>query len=327
MNSLIKRGYQKIERIYHRSFSSGCVTLLYHRIADLKIDPLCLSVTPDNFYDQIKFLKKKFNLLKIDEFLQIKMSNKSKFLPKSFIITFDDGYADNFYNAIPILNALDADALFYICTGKINTSREFWWDELERICYEGSFFNITFFIENIEYKVCINNLQQRIEVYNTLYPIVKKLSPINKDFFLTILSECARINLHTGRSSHRVLTSHEINQMFLSHAAVIGSHTTSHPSLSRLSYNDQYDEIKKSKLFLENVIGQSIKHFSYPYGTKADYDINSINICKELDFKMVASNFEGKVYKKTSNLEIPRFLVRNWKTNKFHMQMQKYLNH
>lgn len=40
---------------------------------------------------------------------------------------------DNFTNALPILEELDIPATIFVSTGNINTSEEFWWDELERI--------------------------------------------------------------------------------------------------------------------------------------------------------------------------------------------------
>ena len=46
----------------------------------------------------------------------------------SFVITFDDGYADNLTAALPILREFDCPAAFFICAGAIGSEREFPWD-------------------------------------------------------------------------------------------------------------------------------------------------------------------------------------------------------
>src|SRR5437762_2090069 len=107
MMNFIRQGYGKIKKEFENSFYSSCHALLYHRITKLKNDPQLLSVSPENFYEQIKFLKTKFYVLEIEEFLHIKNSRKENFPKNSFVITFDDGYADNYLEALPILESLN----------------------------------------------------------------------------------------------------------------------------------------------------------------------------------------------------------------------------
>ena len=49
------------------------------------------------------------------------------------VVTFDDGYADNFHNAKPLLERYEIPATVFVTTGYLQDQREFWWDELERI--------------------------------------------------------------------------------------------------------------------------------------------------------------------------------------------------
>src|SRR5690606_20783 len=95
-------------------------------------DPQFLSVKPENFYNQIKHLRERYNLVSIDEFSFL-INTKKKIPEKTLILTFDDGYFDNYLNAVPILEQLNSQALFYICTEWIDTEKEVWWDQLERI--------------------------------------------------------------------------------------------------------------------------------------------------------------------------------------------------
>lgn len=69
------------------------------------------SIKPDKFEEQIKFLTSNYSIAPLKKFFNF---NKN-----SFVITFDDGYEDNFNFALPILKKYNCPATFFICTGFI----------------------------------------------------------------------------------------------------------------------------------------------------------------------------------------------------------------
>src|SRR4030095_3041209 len=97
--SIKQIGYSLVTNFFS-TITGSCPVLLYHRVCKLNNDHLLLSVTPDNFYEQVAHLKKNFRILKADEFKDI-VIRKRKFPPRSVLLTFDDGYADNYFNALP----------------------------------------------------------------------------------------------------------------------------------------------------------------------------------------------------------------------------------
>ncbi|MBM2817607.1 MAG: NodB y protein [Parcubacteria group bacterium] len=101
--------------------------LVYHRVADVSHDPLQLCVSPQNFRKQIIYLKENFNLIPLSQMINDLKSHKIK--EKSVAITFDDGYADNLYTALPILEELNAPATIFITTGNIDSQEDFYWDK------------------------------------------------------------------------------------------------------------------------------------------------------------------------------------------------------
>ncbi|NJL11190.1 MAG: polysaccharide deacetylase family protein [Calothrix sp. SM1_7_51] len=107
------------------------VILMYHRVGEAELDPWSLHVTQKNFEQQMSVLRKFAKPISLSELAQAQKNGK---IPKrSVVITFDDGYADNLYNAKPILERYDIPSTFFIATGHIGSSRIFWWDELEKL--------------------------------------------------------------------------------------------------------------------------------------------------------------------------------------------------
>jgi peptidoglycan/xylan/chitin deacetylase (PgdA/CDA1 family) len=92
--------------------------LLYHRIAATtpKEDPLRLAVPPEVFEWQMHYLHSKgFTIISL-EHLSDEVSQGKNGLSKQIVITFDDGYLDNYTNAFPILQNYGFAATFFIVT-------------------------------------------------------------------------------------------------------------------------------------------------------------------------------------------------------------------
>lgn len=323
MQALIDRGINRIRAAYNRSFSSSSIALIYHRVTDLKVDPQLLSVTPENFYDQVKYLQKNYTLLSIDEFIEIKKNPKRKFPPQSVILTFDDGYADNYLQALPILESLNAQALFYISTSNINTEFELWWDELERIFYSHDLPDfLELEISDKRYSFSTKSVQERETAYRSIFPYIKT-SKLNERF--SVMEKLRKWSgNYNGRASHKLLTNDQVKKMSCSKSAIIGTHTHTHPTLSILAIDEQLKEIKTSIDVLEGITNIKTKHFSYPYGSMDDYNDNSIQICQQLDLEFVFANFQGHIYHSSNNYELPRFIARNWQVSEFREKMEDY---
>ncbi len=314
-----------IRKKYRQFFYGQCAILLYHRVTRLETDPQLLSVTPENFDDQLKWIRKNFHLLSIDEF--VAYLSKRKNLPKrSVVLTFDDGYADNLLEALPVLKSNDAQALFYISTGNLNTSDEFWWDEMERhlLLPKKLPNSLQLNIGGSEIVFPTQTASDFKNTYDKLLPLLRTMIPeTRKNTVSQIFEWAGRI---PPRSSHRSRTFDEIKLMSKSTSAVIGAHTQSHQSLAALSKDLQMKEILQSKEILEGLTGKNIVHFSYPFGTKRDYNQTTIKICDELGFKWVAANFPDTADLTSSNFQLPRFLVRDWKKEEFGMHLKNFFN-
>jgi peptidoglycan/xylan/chitin deacetylase (PgdA/CDA1 family) len=323
----IKPFLGRSKRIVFNSIERPAVILLYHRVAELISDPQLLSVAPGKFEEQVKILKKDCDLLTIDEFTKL-LSEWKKMPKRPAIITFDDGYADNIQEAVPILESTNAQALFYITTSNIDSEREFWWDELERLFLSDirlpANLQITFKQQLLQFDT--SSYAARKETYNQLHLILKYSVSSERD---KAIEDCRKVIGVTdqGRPTHRVMSSAEVLRMSNSPSAIVGSHTTNHPALSALSFEAQLEEVRSAKQVLEKLTGRSITHFSYPFGSKKDYNADSVTACKSLDFEMVCSNYYGQVHSWSNRFELPRILVRNWDGKTFRKNITKFFRY
>lgn len=123
---IIKKLYRFGSRILNWLIKPPFI-LYYHRIDNVKHDPHLLSVTPENFEKQLLYLKNNFNIISLKELVSDIKDKKTK--RRSVVITFDDGYADNLYKALPILEKLKIPATIFVISGKVNSMEPFYWDE------------------------------------------------------------------------------------------------------------------------------------------------------------------------------------------------------
>ncbi|MFC7671338.1 polysaccharide deacetylase family protein [Hymenobacter humi] len=104
---------------------------MYHRVAELKTDAWDLAVSPANFECHLKILRKTGQVIPVEELVERLKTGTLK--RRSVVISFDDGYADNFSAAQPLLEDFKLPAAFFITSGLVAGSNAFWWDVLEYI--------------------------------------------------------------------------------------------------------------------------------------------------------------------------------------------------
>lgn len=294
------------------------LTLLYHRITNLGYDKNLLAIEPRNFYEQISYLKDNYPIVRFEQ-------NWNELKSDAICITFDDGYMDNFTNALPILKELDIPATIFVSTGNVNTSEEFWWDELERILLdERNNYKKTFALED-ELFSCewpTETFFDREELYDTLHWLMyDKITVAKRKEWIEQLRRWRGVG-SVGRKENQAVQSQKIDKN--TSLLTIGAHTVNHPSLRYLSRQEQYYEISQSIKDLETLFEREITVFSYPFGTKYDYDETTIEICKKEKIHKVASNFPGIWKSGCDDYQIPRNIVRNWEIDKFMYNIKKF---
>lgn len=123
-------GYLKIKNNFEynkKGYPAHIIT--FHRVTD-EIDGVnkALTVKTEMFDEMMRFFKESYNVISLSQLVKGIEEEKS-FKDKTMVITFDDGYKDNYLNAAPILRKYNLPACFFVTTGYINTDKTFPWDE------------------------------------------------------------------------------------------------------------------------------------------------------------------------------------------------------
>lgn len=109
--------------------------LMYHSISPEAQDSNALSVTLETFQKQMKYLKDhNYNVIPLES-LVCQIKEKKKIPPKTLVITFDDGYRDNYLYAFSILKKYELPATFFIIVKEVGRPQgdRLSWEELRQM--------------------------------------------------------------------------------------------------------------------------------------------------------------------------------------------------
>jgi peptidoglycan/xylan/chitin deacetylase (PgdA/CDA1 family) len=334
MNTIVNKVHRTLRQFKNRLFP-GALILMYHRIAEADSDPWGLCVTPKHFAEHLDVLKTYGKPIHLQQLVNQLSERKS--ITGSIVVTFDDGYADNFYFAKPLLEQFNVPATVFVTTGGIGSAQEFWWDELDKILLQPGnlpeVLELTINHESHQWVLSQNTTyshedfdkhrywrvetsedpSDRHKLYRQLYQLLHTLPADYRQNILNDLRQWAKVDA-SGRQTHRALSATELIELGQSGLIEIGAHTVTHPFLAELSSINQRTEIQQSKKYLEDVLMRPISSFSYPNGS---YTEETISIVKELGFHCACSSLVGNVFSRDNQFLLRRVVVENWDGDNF----------
>jgi peptidoglycan/xylan/chitin deacetylase (PgdA/CDA1 family) len=250
----------------------GALILGYHRVAHAARDDHEASVTPKHFAEQMEALNRVAQPISLRKL--VRCLKAGSLPPKSVAVTFDDGYADNLYEAKPILEKNGIPATVFVCTGY--AGKEFWWDEMERLVMssQGELGALRLaagkisFVWNQPEASPEADFDVRRKFRRALYHFLLELDVENQNRAMSTIRSWSG-NSSTEPAS-RAMTHDELLQLVDGGLIEIGAHTRHHLMLPQLPFEQQREEIVSSKRDLEEWLGRRVDGFAYPNGMAAD---------------------------------------------------------
>ncbi len=290
---------------------NSILVLLYHGVTDQSAGKLNnlrnynkKHLNKDAFEKQIESIVKFCDVISIDQLVYY-WNNNYEFKKPTAVITFDDGFKNNYVIAKPILEKYEVPATFYISTGNVNDQKLFWVDLLEIIfsntkikeINKSSFPTIYSFIPNQKNNIDIDNRFSKIKVLNKIKIKLKVCHPsyreraINKIASELEVQNCFKIE--NCNSEYSILSWNELKEIQSNNLFTIGGHSRFHNILSKLSGNDLVKEIKGSIIDINKNLGTFSGHYAYPEGQPEHFNSETITVLKKFGVKACPSAIQG----------------------------------
>ena len=272
--------------------------MIYHRVLDEPDFMRPDEVDKEAYTWQMELLAKHFNVLPLSEALD-RMQNDT-LPPRAVCITFDDGYADNYTNALPILKQLNLTATFFIASGFLDGGRM--WNDTVIESVRNSKSALLDLTKIGLGKFDVGNEIQKYEAAIQIIQLIKYL-PIDMRLQYTDYMAEQSQDLPTNM----MMTSEQVKFLVMN-GMDIGGHTVNHPILAKMNKSDVQKEVKNNKLMLECLIGKTLKAFAYPNGKVGkDYLYEQVEIIKKEGYLLAVSTNWGCANYKCDQWQLPRF--------------------
>ncbi len=266
--------------------------LNYHRIGNADQTPYdsgTFSCTAEEFDWQIDYLKRRYRIATLEQTLEM-LSDGAGLSEAAVMITFDDGYIDNYRTAFPILRRHAVQGVFFLPTAFVGTGRLPWWDLIAYIVKRSRSMKICLdYPEPKTFDVDRDGVERCIMHILRLY---KQPSMSDHDRFVDGLEKACKSSRPLGDAERCFLNWDEARQMQQAGMA-FGSHTHTHEILSKLPGERQREEACVSREILQNELRRSIDALAYPVGAPHTFSEDTIETLRQAGYRSAFSFYGG----------------------------------
>lgn len=245
--------------------------LAWHRICDddprhFPFDEGLISATPEFFRRQMQFVSRHFNVISFHD-LDRALRDLQPLPPRALIITFDDGYRDNYTTAFPILREFRLPATIFLATGHIGQVKLFWWDQIAYLIKRTE--RETIHIPELsETPVSLAGLPARHRAIERILAWLKQAPDEVRTGLVDGLSSRLDVEMPAGLAEGMHMSWEEVKEM-AARGIEFGSHSVTHPILARISEEQLTRELVESKREIEQRLGGEVVAFAYPAGRRS----------------------------------------------------------
>ena len=243
------------------------------------------------FAEQMEWLARNYEPATMDD-IAAGLRGERTLPARGVAISFDDGYADNFTIARPILERLGMRGAFYITVDCISPPKMPWFCHLRhafahtrRQAWDGPFAEQTFQLDDPRQRRQAFLAASRSCACRVGSGQQALLERIERELEVEPLApaEPLMMSWEQIRELHR-------------RGHVVGSHTMSHPNLTYVTADEMGQEIREAKRRLEENFGAPIRHFSYPSPIlQPHWNEQTIACCREAGYQTAVTCTPGTV--------------------------------
>ncbi|MHB1360710.1 MAG: polysaccharide deacetylase family protein [Rhodocyclaceae bacterium] len=232
----------------------------------------------------------------------IKRLRQGELPARAAAITFDDGYADNYLHALPILRKHGLPATVFVATGFLDGGRM--WNDTIIESIRGASVPVidAGFIPGLTRLPVGANKEKQLAIERIIAAIKHRPAAQRLEIAERTMEACqSKLDTSLMLSSEQVRALRQAGMD-------IGAHTITHPILASLDKATARREIAESREFLEGLLGEKIPLFAYPNGAFGrDYLPEHVELVKTLGFAAAVTTNWGASSVHSDIFQLPRF--------------------
>jgi peptidoglycan/xylan/chitin deacetylase (PgdA/CDA1 family) len=300
------------ERLLKLLWGPERLTVLgYHRVVDASGSGFSycranVSASPAMFERQMAYVARHFNVIALSSLVAF-VRDGVPLPPRPLLITFDDGYGDNYRDAFPVLRSFGFPAVFFLPTAYIDRPIVPWWDAVSYYFHHTR--KRSALLPGLgQHELATRELRE--EAARGLMRHLKQLPEEVKQQSLEELPEA--LGVAPPLPDPGLFLTWDQARELVAAGIACQPHTATHPILARVSPQEARRQLRESRDRIEQETGEPVVAFSYPNGQPGDYDVHTIEALRELDFTVAFTLSPGPVrcaQVREDPLEIPRTYV------------------
>lgn len=279
------------------------IILMYHGVTATH-DPVAnfdqKHIEFQRFEKQIQYLKKYYSIISLEDFMN--SLEREKLLPdNSVIITFDDGYQNNYTQLFPILKKYNVPATIFLPTLNISQQGIGWFDTVAYCIAKTKkpFINV----ENKKYPLL--TVQQKIGAIFDLKMLTRNIEKRNR--LLKDIIFQTGVNVKKCNNEDFLFLSWNQCREMQKSGISFGSHSVTHKILTALKEKELQKEMENSKKIIQKEL-VSCLFFSYPFG---DHNEDVRKMLQKTGYHAGLSTTYGKNTKNTDRAQLYRIPINN----------------
>lgn len=289
------------------------IILTYHSILppSVSLFPIAHHLGGELFEEHMRYLAEgKFNCVSLGQLAEYISSGEVP--PRTVVVTFDDGFFNNYSVAYPILQRYGVPATIFLAEGFIG-GRGLAWPE--RIALLLSL-NSKASLQLGDHVFPVASEQERVAAYRAIARHFSGVAPDGIETAISDLLAQAGLDieqLYSGPlyEAVRFMGWNEVTEMASAGLVQFGSHTISHRRLVYLTPEEARKEIADSRKMLESRVGVC-DAFAYPHGRRGkDFESVHAEMAKDAGYRVVLTADTGSVTRQSDVLELPRISILN----------------
>jgi peptidoglycan/xylan/chitin deacetylase (PgdA/CDA1 family) len=285
----------------------GLIVLNYHRIGERAGEPwdrTLWNVSAETFDRQLEHLARNAEVVAPEDVIGLARERRRG---RHVLVTFDDGYRDNYEIAFPLLTRHGVRAAFFPTVGFLDGALGAWWDELAWMVRRATADSLP------PGEWATRALPLGPEQDATIAVLVahyKALEGEQTDRLLERIAAASGAGRPSRAESAEQWMTWDMVRELHSAGMAIGGHTVTHPILARRSSAQQEHEIATAAERLAQELGHPMRWFAYPVGSRDSYDAGTQRILAEHGVEL-AFAFEGGFasFASWKPFEVPRVHV------------------